>query len=75
MRTERCETCRFWAVLPDDEQHLPPLSLVSNLGACHRGLIGGSEGETWPRREYCDWCGEWKPTPSQEAHSPAAERS
>ena len=77
MRTERCETCRFWDRSVLDTvgfgacRRFPPIHLE-----CEVFDEGGSAnvGE-WPDTLSEDWCGEWKPTPSPEAHSPAAERS
>lgn len=70
MNGERCETCKYWVVLPDDQQFDNPLGLVATLGACHRGLrhvTNSGEHETdvgwcwsWPTHDHTDFCGEWK---------------
>lgn len=70
LRTERCETCRFW----EKDWEISESELE---GYCHRGLRHVTREDTfrgerasrdglfwsWPIHHAEDWCGEWQAQP------------
>lgn len=48
---KQCKTCRFWAVVPSDD----------DVGTCRRYAPKPGEGiRPWPLTDDIDWCGEWQ---------------
>lgn len=57
-REERCDRCRHWELLEDDE--------LEDVGLCHRypRSVRGGGGEVnaaFPEHLGSDWCGEFDP--------------
>ncbi len=69
MRAERCETCRFWAVIDEDEPSMVPL--CSATKEMLRSVFGGSDEEKLvPNTEKTGGCHRYPPTKPSEADEP-----
>ncbi len=75
-RAERCETCRFWALLPDGDQADDPVVADADdgtrIGNCRRfppkkadgaATVYESCGWACPVTVSDEWCGEWQARP------------
>ena len=56
MREKRCEDCLFWEAIKKGKEGFCQ-------GFCHRypPKTQGLLSDYYPRVDFDDWCGEWKP--------------
>jgi hypothetical protein len=64
---ERCETCRFFALLTDECRRKAPAAFPVGAGAGKVQVLG-----VFPPTKAANWCGEFEARPESTAETAAA---